>query len=535
MNIATAFYTKLYTKQPQSNTPSEITPKIATSPDKNVLPFPPIMEDEVDSILSKLKTNKTPGPDKIENSTLKQLSGALKTPLTNIYNAIMKTGNTPSEWNASEIRILYKKGSRVDIANYRPLSLSDNLNKVMMKILKNRIYNQLDSHQSPDQAGFRRGHSTIDHIHTINQIIEKAGEYDLELHLLFVDFHKAFDTVDHDSLWEALYEQGCQVEVVEMLENLYRGAEAFLKIEDEGPRFKVGRGVKQGDPLSPNLFTCMLEKIFRELDWGGHGMSINGSRLNNLRFADDIILIGRSRSELEIMGRELFAKCRAKGLEPNITKTKYMSNNPESTLEIEGVEIEKVEEYTYLGRIVSFNNNSEKELRVRKAKAWKSYWALRGVFKGKLSVKSKIKILESCVMPVLTYGAQTWALTKTQVVGLKKTQRAMERSILNIRLRDKIRNTSIREETQVQDVGYTIKKLKFKYAGHIMRASNERWEKLVTEWRPYEGRRKRGRPKTRWRDELENRVGKLWHRETFDRAKWKRIGEAYARLWGSWL
>jgi len=73
------------------------------------------------------------------------------------------------------------------------------------------------------------------------------------------------------------------------------------------------RGVKQEDPISPNLFTCLLEDIsFKSLEWD-YGISINGLRLNNLRFADDIILIGKRKEEFARMGIELFKECEKRG------------------------------------------------------------------------------------------------------------------------------------------------------------------------------------------------------------------------------
>jgi hypothetical protein len=168
-------------------------------------------------------------------------------------------------------------------------------------------------------------------------------------------------------------------------------------------------------------------------------------------------------------------------------------------------------------QVISISKGIESELAVRKEKAWRSYWSLKGIFKGNMSTRSKIRVLEMCVMPVLCYGAQTWALTKSQVEGLRVTQRTTERSILKIKKRDKIKNRDIRGQTPSTDVGYKIKKAKFQYAGHIIRSERERWTKILTESRPYERKRSKGRPKTRWRDELERRVGKFWHGETQDR------------------
>ena len=172
----------------------------------------------------------------------------------------------------------------------------------------------------------------------------------------------------------------------------------------------------------------------------------------------------------------------------------------------------------------------DKEVQIRKEKAWKAFWALRKIFKGNMSLNAKTKIYNMCITPVLTYGAQTWALTKVQLEKIRSTQRTMERSILGIKRKDKIRNTTIREKTGMVDVACKIKKLKFKYAGHITRGENK-WSKKVTECHVFEGSRRRGRPKLRWRDEITRRVGTTWNREALDRNRWRRIGEAYAQQW----
>jgi len=94
--------------------------------------------------IQNLRVGEIPGPDEIENSTLKQLTDdALVTPLTRIYNEVLTTGISPEEWMESEIIILHKKGSMAEMEKYRPVSLSDNVSKVFMKFPKNRLYNQL--------------------------------------------------------------------------------------------------------------------------------------------------------------------------------------------------------------------------------------------------------------------------------------------------------------------------------------------------------------------------------------------------------
>ncbi len=147
-----------------------------------------------------------------------------------------------------------------------------------------------------------------------------------------------------------------------------------------------------------------------------------------------------------------------------------------------------------------------------------------------MKLKSKIKILVSYTIPTLSYGSQTWFLTKKLTNEIRTTQRIMERNILGLRKKDKIQNTKIRK-TKAMDIGYTIKKAKFKYTGHIARITGDRWVRKVIDWTPYGNKRRKGRPGVGWRDEIRNRVGLTWQRAAQNRVMWKKIGEAYAQKW----
>ena len=81
------------------------------------------------------------------------------------------------------------------------------------------------------------------------------------------------------------------------------------------------------DPLSPNIFNCVLEQVVRELNWEDKGIKLHGTYINNLRFADDTVLISEDWKVIESMVEELVADCEKVGLEINISKTKFMSND----------------------------------------------------------------------------------------------------------------------------------------------------------------------------------------------------------------
>ena len=131
----------------------------------------------------------------------------------------------------------------------------------------------------------------------------------------------------------------------------------------------------------------------------------------------------------------------------------------------------------------------------------------------------------------MTYGCETWKLTKRSENLLRIAQRAMERAMLGITLRDRKRSSWIRSKTRVRDIIQFIKQQKWRWAGHIARRSDNRWSKRLTDWCPWDCKRIRKRPDTRWRDEIERFAGKKWQRIAQNRLLWKEMGKAFVQQW----
>ena len=142
----------------------------------------------------------------------------------------------------------------------------------------------------------------------------------------------------------------------------------------------------------------------------------------------------------------------------------------------------------------------------------------------------KRKVFESCVLPVLTYGAETLTITQASAQRLRVAQRAMERAMLGVSLRDKKTNEWIRQQTKVQDVMERIASLKWNWAGHIARMTDDRWTKWILSWRPPDTRG-RGRPPERWTNDIKRIAGIKWQQKAMDREEWKNLGEAYIQQW----
>ncbi|GBP46896.1 hypothetical protein EVAR_37800_1 [Eumeta japonica] len=105
----------------------------------------------------------------------------------------------------------------------------------------------------------------------------------------------------------------------------------------------------------------------------------------------------------------------------------------------------------------------------------------------------------------------------------------MERSILDLKLKDKHRSSDIRHKTELINAGKHAQQLKWKWAGHMIRTTGERWTKLVTTWKGPKGKRGRGRPIDRWTDDLRKVAGDNWIQAAGDRAQWRQLEEAYTR------
>ena len=171
-------------------------------------------------------------------------------------------------------------------------------------------------------------------------------------------------------------------------------------------------------------------------------------------------------------------------LNMNIAKTKVMvvDNTP---INVNNVPIENVEGYVYLGQRYSIKEkNQNKEIQRIIMAGWAAYALHRDIFKSNLAICLKRQVYNSCVLPAMTYGAETWTLTKQAQNKLAAAQTKMERSMLNITYKDRKTNIWVREKKKVIDIISNVRKMKWSWAGHINRLKDDRWTTRVTTWRP---------------------------------------------------
>ena len=192
------------------------------------------------------------------------------------------------------------------------------------------------NHELPDvQAGFRKGRGTRDQIANICWIIEKAREFQKNIYFCFIDYAKAFDSVDHNKLWEILKEMGIQDHLTCLLRNLLQVRKQQLGTTNW---FQIGKGVCQGCILSPCLFNLYAEYIIRNagLEETKAGIKVARRNINNLRYADDTNLMAESEEELKSLLMKVKEESEKVGLKLNIQKTKIMASGPITSWKIDG-------------------------------------------------------------------------------------------------------------------------------------------------------------------------------------------------------
>ena len=173
----------------------------------------------------------------------------------------------------------------------------------------------LDQKQAEDQAGFRKTYQTTYHLATYRLVEQKCQEWGIKMWTATVDFTKAFDSISHNSFWEALKSCNVDHEYVSLLTKIYRDQKASVQTDEESEIFHIQKGSKQGDPMSSLLFNTVLQyslknEIQRWQKKKGMGIYLSDQErdcLANRRFADDVMLfcnLRRTAAEYDVRIQE---------------------------------------------------------------------------------------------------------------------------------------------------------------------------------------------------------------------------------------
>ena len=499
------------------------------------LDSPPTLE-ETQKAIKQLQAGKAPGPDGIPPEIFKEGGDAITTKLTELMQQFWEEGAVPQDFKDANIIHLYKnKGDRASCDNHRGISLLSIAGKIMARVILNRItHHLLDEVVSESQCGFRSNRGTIDMIFAVRQLQEKCREQNKSLYILFVDLTKAFDTVSREGLWAILSKLGCPPKFVRIIQSFHDGMMArIVENGDVSDPFPVSNGVKQGCVLAPTLFSLMFATmLFCALSKTDAGITIRyryDGRFFDLRrlkaktkvlealvrdflFADDCALSALNEAELQELATSLAEAAKAFGLTISLRKTEVMLQPspglalPEPQIEIEGIRLNNVESFTYLGSSLTSNCSMDKEVSNRLAKAGASFgrlgprvWGERGI---KLS--TKLAVYKAVVITSLLYGCETWTLYKKQIRALDQFHLRCLRRIMGISWEDRVANTEVLRRTQMFGIEALIMRAQLRWVGHVVRMDDTRLPKMVFFSELATGARNLGRPLKRFKDCLKS-------------------------------
>ena len=189
---------------------------------------------------------------------------------------------------------------------------------------------------------------------------------------------------------------------------------------------------------------------------------IDGEYLSHLIFADDIVLIANSTSKLQEMFQDIHDISKPVGLKMHLGKTKIMCNkhvNKDDVI-VDGKKIEEVDRYVYLGQMVTKDHDQVQEMKRRIGQGWSAFCKLDNIMRDKnVPMRLKRKAFNECILPVMTYGCETWSLSNTQLEKLVTTQRKMERIMIGVTLKD-TKSTELDPKTEWCDRHYQEHKRK---------------------------------------------------------------------------
>jgi len=327
------YFTSVFTVEDSGNVPEPI--KIFKGPDSNVLRDITISVEDVEKKLSKIRLDKSGGPDDLKPRLLANIYEELTGPLCCLFSKSLKEGVVPDDWKRANVCPIFKNGSRNLAENYRPVSLTSQICKVFEALMRDAIVGHLEANEllRDSQHGFRRGRSCLSNLLTFLDKVSGCMDDGDCMDVVFLDFAKAFDKVPHRRLAKKLMSHGIDGNVRVWIEQWLTGRLQRVGVNGSTSTWQqVTSGVPQGSVLGPVLFLIYIN----DLDEG----------ITNwiLKFADDTKMFGRINNSQDAEGMQkdidrlvqwssewqmLFnvKKCRTMHIGKQLTEIEYRMND----------------------------------------------------------------------------------------------------------------------------------------------------------------------------------------------------------------
>ena len=391
-----------------------------------------VTPEEVQSKIGKLNQYKSPGPDGFLPRVLREVRGESAAQFATIFNKSLRTGVVPGDWREAEVTPIFKKGKRCEPCNYRPISLTSIVGKLLESCLVDRISEFLESNSllRSSQHGFRRHRSCLTNLLEFFHFVFGEHDRDKAVDIIYLDFQKAFDKVPHRRLMRKVRALGIDGEVARWIENWLEGRRQRVVVNGQSSDWApVTSGVPQGSVLGPLLFIIYINDID------------DGIAAKISKFADDTKLGANVREpgSLESLQEDLrkIGEWSDKWQMPfNNTKCKVMHigfRNPRSDYSLQGTVLESTETEKDLGVVISSDLKFSKQCIEAEKKAQK----ILGYIKRQFGFRNReivLSLYNSLVRPHLEYAVQFWCPSfRKDIARLERVQRRATRLIPELR------------------------------------------------------------------------------------------------------
>ena len=526
------FFKDHFSMKTKCNSPKELietpnfNPPLSTNPSRIINVEPPTMS-ELTNILKKLKRGKSANDIAPAFIKCSLESNEMMEEILNLYRIVWETKTVPDKWGLSRLVALWKgssKGKRTDPTAYRGLQIGSTLCKILMIIILDRLRDWYDENLLDQQQGFRQGRGTTDGIYLVKRLQQISNIRKKRMYILFIDLTAAFDHVNRDWLFASIrkrFPNHTNNLLFELLQSLYSNTKTALD-GDLDSVFETYVGVRQGGPESPFLYNLYMDYVLRVFMIECNKKNIKFTKLkylipskaiidqNNtnltlgkygqfvvdwIGYADDLVLIFDNMESLQqglSLLDDIFTRFQ---LSINVSKTKTMifgheGEYPTTIASLNNINVDNVSEFRYLGALIDYKSHltgdSEINFRIDSA-IGKFYQHGKKFMNKRISLKTRVLLLNSLIRSRLTYACQTWCLTVKQRDSLDVSYNRVLRMMVRNGFKRKenswayvLSNEELYRICSTESISVFVNRQQQRYIAHILRKEDNSMTKRLT-------------------------------------------------------